>query len=122
MNFQGLVLRALNSLPRVFQDKMENVEILVEDFPDDETLESLGIQSKWELFGLYSGVPLPHHGFFGAPVLPERIYLYQRPILGAARDENEVFALIRDVLIHEIGHHFGFDEDELEEMEGDREF
>ncbi|MBI5572187.1 MAG: metallopeptidase family protein [Desulfomonile tiedjei] len=97
---------------------MENVEVLVEDFADDETLDSLGIESAWDLLGLYVGVPITQQSVFSFSLLPERIYLYRRPILRAARRGREVHQIIREVVIHEIGHHFGFDDTQLEEMEG----
>jgi predicted Zn-dependent protease with MMP-like domain len=95
---------------------MENVEVLVEDFADGETLASLGLRSPWDLLGLYVGVPMTERSFFSAGYLPERIYLYRRPILHAAGHPENIVETIREVVIHEIGHHFGFDDDELEEM------
>lgn len=119
--FRKKVADALDDLPPEFQEKLENVEILVEDFPDQETLGSMGLQSKWDLLGLYVGVPLSEKSFFGSSVLPERIYLYRKPILRECRSPAEVTEAIKDVLIHEVGHHFGFDDDELEAMTGNDE-
>lgn len=116
--FNRQVARALEAIPEEFQSKMENVEVLVEDFADDETLDSLGIESAWDLLGLYVGVPITQQSVFSFSLLPERIYLYRRPILRAARRGREVHQIIREVVIHEIGHHFGFDDTQLEEMEG----
>ncbi len=113
--FRKHVARAVDEIPEEFQAKMENVEILVEDFPDLETMESLGLDSEWDLLGLYVGVPLTEQSVFSVNVMPERIYLYRRPILAAARGRS-VTRLIRDVIIHEIGHHFGFDDEQLDEM------
>ena len=115
--FRKHVARAIDEIPEEFQDKMENVEILVEDFPDPETMESLDLDSEWDLLGLYVGVPLTERSVFSASVMPERIYLYRRPILRAARG-GSVTRLIREVIIHEVGHHFGFDDDQLDEMIG----
>jgi predicted Zn-dependent protease with MMP-like domain len=114
--FDRAVSKALEELPEEFQEKMENVEVIVEDFPDQATMSSLRLQSRWELLGLYVGVPITHHSFFNMNVLPERIYLYRRPIIRAAGAPQYVVQTIRDVLLHEIGHHFGFDEEELERM------
>ena len=116
--FNRHVARALEAIPTEFQKKMENVEVLVEDFADDETLDSLGIESAWDLLGLYVGVPITQQSVFSFSPLPERIYLYRRPILRAARHGREAHQIIREVVIHEIGHHFGFDDAQLEEMEG----
>jgi len=115
--FRKYVAKAINEIPEEFQEKMKNVEILVEDFPDLETLESLELDSEWELLGLYVGVPMTEKSVFSMNVLPERIYLYRRPILAAAQNRN-VVELIREVVIHEVGHHFGFDDEALDEMIG----
>jgi len=115
--FHKYVAKAINEIPEEFQEKMKNVEILVEDFPDLETLDSLELDSEWELLGLYVGVPITEKSVFSMNVLPERIYLYRRPILAAAKNRNMV-ELIREVVIHEVGHHFGFDDEALDEMIG----
>jgi predicted Zn-dependent protease with MMP-like domain len=116
--FHKHVAKALEEIPEEFQEKMENVEVLIEDFADPETLRSVGLESPWGLLGLYVGVPLSQRSVFGPGYLPERIYLYRRPILRAAGGPQNVVSTIREVVIHEIGHHFGFDDDELERMTG----
>ena len=83
--FRKHVARAVDEIPQEFHEKMENVEILVEDFPDLETIESLDLDSEWDLLGLYVGVPLTERSVFATTIMPERIYLYRRPILRAAR-------------------------------------
>jgi len=115
------VAKALEDLPDEFRSKMENVEIIVEEFPDRETLESVGATSRWDLLGLYVGVPITERSVFSVSILPERIYLYRRPILRAAGVVENVVDTIREVFIHEVGHHFGFDDDELAEMTGQGE-
>jgi predicted Zn-dependent protease with MMP-like domain len=82
---------------------MENVEIVIEDEP---------VEQK-SLLGLYQGVPLKHRGSWYGNVLPDKITLFQRNIERQCRDEAEVEALVNDVLIHEIGHYFGFNEEDL---------
>jgi predicted Zn-dependent protease with MMP-like domain len=119
--FEKKVAEALEDLPDEFRKKLENVEVLVEDFADVETLRSVGVRSKWNLLGLYVGVPLTQQSFFATNVMPERIYLYRKPILRVSVGPENVAAEIRDVLIHEVGHHFGFDDEELDEMSGDYE-
>jgi len=110
----------LDDLPEEFRRKMENVEVLVEDFADREMLDSVGIESPWELLGLYVGVPLPQQSVFAMTLLPERVYLFRRPILRAAGYSlSRVVETVREVVIHEIGHHFGFDDEELDRMMGD---
>lgn len=116
--FRNNVAKALEELPDEFRSKMENVEIIVEEFPDRETIETVGAGSRWNLLGLYVGVPITERSVFSLSILPERIYLYRRPILRAAGVTENVVDTIRDVFIHEVGHHFGFDDDELAEMAG----
>ncbi len=116
--FNKHVAKALEDLPEEFQEKMENVEVLVEDFADPETLHSVGLESPWDLLGLYVGVPIDQRSVFSLGYLPDRIYLYRRPIMRAAGSHQHVVSTIREVVIHEVGHHFGFDDKELEHMTG----
>ena len=119
--FRKHVARAIDEIPEEFRDKMENVEVLVEDFPDPETIHSLDLDSQWDLLGVYVGVPLTQQSVFSVNVMPERIYLYRRPILRAARRGTDVVQLIREVIIHEVGHHFGLDDEQLDKMIGHSE-
>ncbi|MDQ7783124.1 MAG: metallopeptidase family protein [Desulfomonilaceae bacterium] len=117
--FDRSVAEALDQIPEIFRRKMENVEVIVEDFPDQETLHSLDLDSKWDLLGLYVGVPVTHQSFFSVNVLPDRIYLYRRPIVRSAGRPEKIPTVIRDVVIHELGHHLGFDDEELYAMTGE---
>jgi predicted Zn-dependent protease with MMP-like domain len=117
--FSRYVKKALEDLPEEFRTKLENVEVLIEDFADDETLDSLGIESPFDLLGLYVGVPITHQSVFSANPLPDRIFLYRIPVLQGASDKDSVIRKIRQVVIHEVGHHFGFDDDQLERIEGE---
>jgi predicted Zn-dependent protease with MMP-like domain len=119
--FRKNVAKALDELPDEFRAKMDNVEIIVEDFPDLETIRAVGAGSRWGLLGLYVGVPITQQSVFSVSILPERIYLYRRPILRAAERSENVVDTIRQVFIHEVGHHFGFDDEELDEMTGQDE-
>jgi predicted Zn-dependent protease with MMP-like domain len=114
--FKKAVAKAVREIPDEFRERMEDVEVLVEEFADAETLRSLGLESPWELLGLYVGVPLTQRSVFYANPFPERIYLYRRPILHAASGGANLVDVIRDVVIHEVGHHFGFDDEQLDEM------
>jgi len=115
--FAKAVSKALDELPEEFKEKIENVEVIVEDFPDRQTMDSLGISSRWGLLGLYVGVPINQKSVFSVNILPERIYLYRLPILRMAGGSGNIAEAIRDVLLHEIGHHFGFSEEDLERMD-----
>jgi predicted Zn-dependent protease with MMP-like domain len=111
--FQELVREALTGLPDEFAGAMKNVAVVVEEEPTGEELESLGLDPEQDdLFGLYQGVPLPERGP-DAPVLPDRIAIYRLPILWACETRAEAVAEVRTTVIHELGHYFGLDEDEL---------
>ena len=115
--FEALVERALRTLPKRFRQKIANVAVVVEDWPDAETLEEMGIDPPDSLYGLYRGVDLPRRGSSYGNVLPDTITIYQGPIEEDCEDEAEMAELVRDVMIHEIGHYFGLDDMRLEELE-----
>ncbi len=116
--FQEKALEALEQIPANFLERLENVEIIVEDFANPDILRSLNIDSKWHLLGLYVGHPLTERSFFQTTLLPDRIYLFRLPILQSYEGKMNIVEAIRDVIVHEIGHHFGFNDDELLDMTG----
>lgn len=101
--FETIVRDSLRTLPKVVREKLENIDIIIEDEP---------IVRK-SLLGLYQGVPLKKRGFWYGNVMPDRIILFKNNIERMSRSEEEMVELIHRVVIHEIGHYFGFDEDEL---------
>ena len=111
--FDRLVARALDSLPPEFAELLENVAVVIEEEPSDEDLESVGLDpERDELFGLYQGVPLSERdSFYGE--LPDRVVIYRGPIERCCRTAGEVRREVRDTVIHELGHHFGLDEDDM---------
>ena len=115
--FETLVERALRTLPRRFKDKISNVAIVVEDWADEETLEQLGIEPPDTLYGLYRGIDLTRRDTSYGNVLPDTIHIYQRPIEEDCADAEEMAELVRDTVIHEIGHYFGLDDDTMEDIE-----
>lgn len=116
--FRRLVEEALEQLPPAFRQKLENVEIVVEDWPTPEDLRRAGVGPGRTLLGLYTGVPLFQRGTWYGGVLPDRITLFQRPLQALCQTRQELRRQIQMTLLHEIGHHFGFSEEELEEVEG----
>ena len=114
--FLRLVRLALEELPTQIDYALENVAILVEDWPGEDDPEVAGPEGPYDLFGVYSGVPLPEREG-GLPPLPDRITLFQRPIEEDSEDEDEIRAAIGETLIHEVGHYFGLSEEEIEEIE-----
>jgi acetylglutamate kinase len=111
----ALADRALAAIPPALARHVQGVGIVVEELPDDETLDELGIESPFDLSGLYRGTPLIHRGTDDAPRTPDMIFLYRQPILLEWIETGEdLFRLVRHVLIHEIAHHFGFSDAEID--------
>jgi predicted Zn-dependent protease with MMP-like domain len=113
--FEELVRKALDELPDELATQVENVAVVVADEPDPEDLRALGldaVEHADELFGLYVGTPLIDRetSYSG---LPDRIYIYMGPILRACRSPAEVVREVRDTVVHELGHHFGLDDEEM---------
>jgi predicted Zn-dependent protease with MMP-like domain len=116
--FEAVVGEALDRLPLEFAELLSNLSIQVEDRPDARTMADLGLDPRFDtLFGLYTGVPLDERGGWYGNVLPDVIALYRKPLLAECRDRRELIRQIQLTLLHEIGHHFGFSEEEMEAWE-----
>ena len=115
--FQRLVEEALREIPRRFRSAMQNVAVIVEDEPPPQILEEMEIEPPDSLFGLYQGTPLPDRGWGYGNALPDRISIYQGPIEEACEDDDEIRDCVAETVIHEFGHYFGMDEDQIEEIE-----
>lgn len=89
--------------------------VIVEDWPDEETVRQMGLKSRHDLFGLYHGVPLAER-YSGESWEPDRIVLYQKPIEAACATEEEVVQEVRTTVLHEVGHFLGMSEDELDRL------
>ena len=94
---------------------MDNVVILLRNQPTTEELDSVGLSGRHTLLGLYIGQPLTNRGWYGE-TLPDRIMIYQQPIESICRSEDEVVAQVRETVLHEVAHHFGIDDDRLDEI------
>lgn len=114
--FEQLVAEALEALPEVFRNRLENVEIVVEDWPDRRTMRLAGVRSPADLLGFYHGVPLTRRTSNYMLVLPDKISIYRQPILMRCRTLEEVRAMVARTLRHEIAHYFGIDDERLEEI------
>jgi predicted Zn-dependent protease with MMP-like domain len=112
--FRHLVAQTIASLPPRVAQRLANVEIVVKVRPSTEELTMIGLNPATTLFGLYTGVPLTKRNSSYGMVLPDKITLYQRSIEEGCRTQEEIQAQIRTTLLHEIGHHFGLSEDDLE--------
>ena len=116
----SLAETALCALPEELRFSVRNLAIAVEEVPDDETLEEMGLEHPWELTGLYRGVPLTERSTGDLPREPDMITLYREPILVEWVETGEdLFRLVRNVIIHEVGHHFGFSDEEIARLEGE---
>jgi predicted Zn-dependent protease with MMP-like domain len=114
--FERLVSRAVRRLPAEISRHMQNVDVLVSDDPSPEQRRESGIRPHDTLLGLYEGIPLTERGGHYGLVLPDRITLFRRPIEERCRSENELVREIRRTIIHEVAHHFGIDDDRLDEL------
>jgi acetylglutamate kinase len=116
-----LAEEALAGIPAPLRERVRAVSILVEDSADEETAEALGLESPWDLTGLYRGVPFGQAEAADARHAPDMILLYREPILLEWIETGEdLRRLVRSVLIHEIAHHFGFSDAEIERLEEER--
>ena len=114
--------RAFAAIPRPLAEHVRGVGITVEELPDDETLDDLGIESAWELTGLYRGTPLTERSVSDVAREPDLIFLYRQPILLEwIETDVELYPLVRNVLVHEIAHHFGFSDAAIEALEREME-
>jgi|SRR6476619_4768805 predicted Zn-dependent protease with MMP-like domain len=115
---EAMARATLRALPAPFADSLADIVLQVEEFADEATLDSLGIDDPFDLSGLYEGVPLPERSVSESGVLPERIRLFRRSILDewAGRDET-LENLVAHVLIHEVGHHFGLSDADMHALE-----
>jgi len=115
--FEALVSRAMRSLPRKFREKIKNIAVVVEDWADDETLAEMGIEPPDTLYGLYRGVDLTRRDGSYGNVLPDVVTIYQGPIEEDAADEEEMAEIVRETVVHELGHYFGLDDETMHRIE-----
>jgi predicted Zn-dependent protease with MMP-like domain len=120
-DIEGLAGRAYARLPEHFRALCEDLVIRVEDFPSPEVLEAMGLTSRYDLLGLFHGIGVPFRPDVTG-LMPNMIWLYRRPILAYWNDRADSLAVIvTHVLVHEIGHHFGFSDADMEAIEASAE-
>jgi predicted Zn-dependent protease with MMP-like domain len=116
--FQMLANSSWNRLPSQFRQMCGDLVIRIDDFAEDEVLDELEIESPFELLGLYQGVSLDQKSVSDAPREPDMVFLYRRAILDEwANGDDSLGEIITHVLVHEIGHHFGFSDSDMEDIE-----
>ena len=120
-DFEQIAAAAFAALPQEFRELAGNVPCVVAEFPDEDTIREMELDSEFDILGLFHGVGLPQGG--SLPMtgqMPNRVWLYRRPILdywGESTTGETLGASITHVLVHEIGHHFGFSDDDMEALE-----
>lgn len=118
-DIQRLAERAIRSIPPALRAAAGNVAVQVMDFPDDETEREMELESPFDLLGLYVGVALTERSVSHPRAEPDMVYLYRRPLLDYWCETGQpLAAVVRHVLIHEIGHHFGYSDEEMDRLQG----
>jgi predicted Zn-dependent protease with MMP-like domain len=117
-DLEALATEALKTIPDVLRQHVRDVVIQVQDFPDEETEREMGLETPFDLLGLYRGVGLTRQSVSDVRTAPDMIFLYRRPLLDFWCETGEdLVHVVRHVMIHEIGHHFGFSDDDMEAIE-----
>jgi predicted Zn-dependent protease with MMP-like domain len=117
-DLEALADRAMGEIPSVLRDRVQGVVIRVDDFPDDETMDDMGLESPFDILGLYRGVSLDRKSVSDPFGSIDMIFLYRRPILDYWCETGESLGhVVRHVLIHEIGHHFGLSDADMDAIE-----
>jgi predicted Zn-dependent protease with MMP-like domain len=118
--FEQLAIEVFRALPEKFRALCADLVIQVEDFATDEVLDRMGIESPFDLMGLFQGIGLPFRSESVSGTMPNMIWLYRRPILDYwAEHEEQLGAVVAHVLVHEIGHHFGLSDADIEAIEAE---
>jgi len=113
---EALVAEAFDTISKEFGEALDNVAVVVEDWPDQETLRLAGVRAPMQLLGFYHGTPKSRRGYGYNLVPPDKISIYRQPIERRCHTEAELRAMIERVLRHEIAHHFGIDDERLHEI------
>ncbi|HEY4070979.1 MAG TPA: metallopeptidase family protein [Sphingomicrobium sp.] len=121
-DIEAIARRTLDRLPSPFAESLGDVVLLIQEVADPDSARRVGLRNPMQLSGLYEGVPLNHQSVQQSGTLPERITLYRRPIIAewqSARFSLE--QLVSHIVIHEVGHHFGFSDDDMHALEDEPE-
>jgi predicted Zn-dependent protease with MMP-like domain len=118
--FEAVVARAIENLPPEFQRKLENVDVVVEEWPTSTQLRQAKNIHPTQLLGLYQGVPQTRRGQGYGLVLPDKISIFQKPIEAHCRFGDEIEIKVEEVVRHEIAHHFGLDDETLRKIEDEK--
>ncbi len=114
--FAQLVDEAIAAIPEYFRSRLDNIQIDIQPLATRDVAQTIG-KPAWSLLGIYQGIPYPRRNHWYGNVLPDRILIFQRPIERLARNEAEIRELVRRVVIHEVGHYFGLNDETLHRLE-----
>ncbi len=115
---EAIANASLDEIPEVLRRQVHGLAILIEEFPDEETEKAMDLDSPFDLLGLYQGVSLDRKEVGATPEDVDRVFLYRRPLLDYWCETGQSLeTIVRNTLIHEIGHHFGFSDDDMERLE-----
>lgn len=114
--FEQLVIRAIESLPDEFHERLDNIDIVIADVPSPEQRSILDGERGESLLGLYEGIPLTKRHYSYGMVTPDKITIFQKPIEAACHGDSQIVSEVRRVVLHEIAHHFGIDDERLKEL------
>lgn len=118
VELEAIATVELNCIPPELRRHLGTVVVKIEEFPDEDTEKEMELDSPFDLLGLYRGVALPNRSLFDVRTAPDMIFLYRRPLLDFwCETGQDLRAVVRHVLIHEIGHHFGFSDEDMERIE-----
>lgn len=115
------MLKAFDRLPQRFRSHLDNVDIIVQDWPAAEQLEKVGVKRRSDLLGLYEGIPQVERGTNYSMVLPDKITIFRKPVESLGLQGRALEKEIADVVCHELAHHFGIDDERLEELQGGKQ-
>jgi predicted Zn-dependent protease with MMP-like domain len=121
-DIEAIARRTLDRLPPPFSDSLDDVVLMIEEVADAATARSVGLRHPMQLSGLYQGIPLHQRSVEHSGTLPDRVTVYRQPILAEWRDTRVgLEQLVSHIVIHEIGHHFGFSDDDMHALEDEAE-
>ena len=121
-DIEAIARRTLDRLPSPFAESLGDVVLLIDEVASTDTARALGLDHPMQLSGLYEGVPLNHQSVQQSGMLPERITLYRRPIIAEWQSTRvSLDQLVSHIVIHEVGHHFGFSDDDMHALEDESE-
>ena len=114
--FEQLVVQALDALPEFFQQKLQNIDVVIADWPTPAERQAVGLKPGQLLFGLYQGIPLTKRTSHYGLVLPDKITIFKNPIERHCRTRQAIISQVQHTVLHELAHHFGISDDRLREL------